>query len=193
MPPTSPIPTHLNVGAPRPKPPRAIFKAPPALPPVRRGGIEWIAWEDLSGGQKIGRMATIAVLVLVVFILARGVLRKIRPAAPERVAAPAPASQSPEIALSDIDRRDGIASLCKVFQIYGVPASDQDATKAAQNAAQLFKLADHQKPERSLYILNAVAHEFSSGKLKGADCTTAGEPLPAADSSGAAAEAPATP
>ena len=68
--------------------------------------------------------------------------------------------------------------MCKVFQIYGLPKNDHDATEAARNAAELFKLSGNQSPERSAYILNAVVAEFRGGKLGQADCAEAGEPLP---------------
>jgi hypothetical protein len=194
MPPTSPVPPRGSGPAVRLKPPQGIFKTSPAPPPVRRkGGIEWIPWGDLNGGQKLGRLLALAVFVVAILIVARGVMRKMRPATSETVQAPALEISASDIALTSNDRRDGIVSLCKVFQVYGVPNSDDTATNAAKNAAQLFKLAK-QTPERSLFILNAVAHEFSSGKLTGADCATAGEPLPAAtDTSGGAGDAPATP
>ena len=86
--------------------------------------------------------------------------------------------------MTDGDRRDGIESLCKVFQIYGIPKSEQDATGAAKNAAELFKLAGNQSPERSMFILTTIAGQFRDGTLKAVDCAEAGAPIGSADSSG---------
>lgn len=79
--------------------------------------------------------------------------------------------------MTDSDRRDGIESLCKVFQIYGLPKNEQDAAGAAKNASELFKLAGNQSPERSLFILTTIVGEFRSGKLKDTDCAEAGAPI----------------
>jgi len=65
-----------------------------------------------------------------------------------------------------------------VFQIYGLPKNDHDATEAAHNAAELFKLAGNQSPERSEYILNSIVQEFRAAKLGQSDCAEAGAPLP---------------
>ena len=75
------------------------------------------------------------------------------------------ASQSSEGPLTDNDRKDGIASLCKVFQIYGIPEDQKNAVGSAKNAALMFKLGDDQSPERSFFILTMIAGEFSAGKL----------------------------
>jgi hypothetical protein len=80
--------------------------------------------------------------------------------------------------ITEGDRKDGIESLCKVFQIYGLPANDHDASEAAKNAGELFKLAGNQSPERSAFILSTIVGEFRSGKLGKADCEAAGAPLP---------------
>jgi hypothetical protein len=58
-----------------------------------------------------------------------------------------------------------------------LPKNDHDAAEAAHNAAELFKLAGNQSPERSTYILTTIAHEFRSGKLSGEDCAQAGAPI----------------
>ncbi len=79
--------------------------------------------------------------------------------------------------MTEGDRKDGIESLCKVFQIYGIPKNEKDAAGAAKNAAELFKLAGNQSPERSMFILTAIAGEFRAGKLKGTDCAEAGAPI----------------
>lgn len=79
--------------------------------------------------------------------------------------------------MTEGDRKDGIESLCKVFQIYGLPKNDHDATEAARNAAELFKLAGNQSRERSTYILTTIVQEFRSRKLSQADCAEAGAPI----------------
>lgn len=79
--------------------------------------------------------------------------------------------------MTDGDRHDGIESLCKVFQIYGIPKNEKDAAGSAKNAAELFKLAGNQSPERTTYILTTIAEEFRSGKLKEPDCAQAGAPI----------------
>jgi hypothetical protein len=147
---------------------------PPADEGKGRGGFEWIPWSELSPGQRAGRSVALVVAVLVILFLLRGMLRGVGGGG---TAATAPAAQSAS-ALSEADRKDGIESLCKVFQIYGLPKSDKDATEAASNAAELYKLSGNQSPERSAYILNAVVAEFRAGKLKQPDCAEAGYPLP---------------
>jgi hypothetical protein len=92
--------------------------------------------------------------------------------------APAPSAEGSNAPITEGDRKDGIESLCKVFQIYGLPKNDRDATDAAHNAAELFKLAGNQSPARSNYILTTIVAEFRSGKLGQADCTNAGAPVP---------------
>ena len=91
---------------------------------------------------------------------------------------PAPSADGSNAPITEGDRKDGIESLCKVFQIYGLPKNDHDATDAAHNAAELFKLAGNQSPERSNYILTSIVGEFRSGKLGQADCADAGAPVP---------------
>ena len=90
----------------------------------------------------------------------------------------AQSAQSSEAPITDGDRKDGIESLCKVFQIYGLPKNDRDATEAARNAGELFKLAGNQSPERSAYILTSIVQEFRGGKLGSTDCSQAGAPIP---------------
>ena len=89
----------------------------------------------------------------------------------------APSAQSTGTPITEGDRKDGIGSLCKVFQVYGLPKNDHDATEAVRNAAELFKLAGNQSPERSEYILTTIAQEFRSGKLSQRDCAEAGAPI----------------
>ena len=91
---------------------------------------------------------------------------------------PAPSADGSNAPITEGDRKDGIESLCKVFQIYGLPKNDHDATDAAHNAAELFKLAGNQSPERSNYILTSIVGKYRSGKLGQANCADAGAPLP---------------
>jgi hypothetical protein len=79
--------------------------------------------------------------------------------------------------ITEGDRKDGIESLCKVFQIHGLPNNDSSGTEAVHNAVQSFKLAGNQSPERSTYILTSLVGEFRGGKLSEADCAQAGAPL----------------
>src|SRR3984957_13200394 len=91
---------------------------------------------------------------------------------------PAPSAEGSNAPITEGDRKDGIESLCKVFQIYGLPKNDHDATDAAHNAEELFKLAGNQSPDRSNYILTSFGGELGSGKLGQADCAQAGAPVP---------------
>ena len=90
----------------------------------------------------------------------------------------APAAEGSNAPITDGDRKDGIESLCKVFQIYGLPKNDSAATEAVHNAGELFKLAGNQSPERSTYILTSIVGDFRSGKLGQSDCAEAGAPIP---------------
>lgn len=92
--------------------------------------------------------------------------------------APSALGSGSDAPITEGDRKDGIESLCKVFQIYGLPKNDHDASDAAHNAGELFKLAGNQSPERSSYILTSIVGEFRSGKLGQADCANAGAPVP---------------
>jgi hypothetical protein len=153
----------------------------------KKGGIEWIPWRELSSGQKLGRLvATVIVLVLSIIVI-RGILDF---ALSSHRAAPQPAATSENAPLTDADRKDGIQSLCKVFQIYGLPRTAGDAEAAAKNAQELFKLAGNETPNRSAYILGTIAHEFQSGKLKADDCAAAGEPVGPSGSGGAGQAVP---
>ena len=149
---------------------------------ARKGGIEFLPWSELSGGQKAGRAIALGVAALIVLLALRGVIRM---TIGERGAsAPAPSGPGAIENLSAGDRKDGIVSLCKVFQIYGMPKTRDDADAAAKNAAELFKLAGNQSPEQSAIILRIVAQEFSNGRLGTADCAAAGQPIGAPTESG---------
>ncbi len=149
-------------------------------------GIELIPWSDLTPGQKAGRGAMIAVIVIVVLAALRGVAGMF---SSWRSQAPPGVAQT-DIELSAADRKDGLDSLCRVFQIYGIPKSDSDANAAAKNAAELFKLADNQSPERSAVILDRIAHEFSAKRLTASDCAAAGQPVKAVSTDESSGPAP---
>ena len=154
--------------------PPKIFKPeakvqPPAGNVAGRGGIEWLPWKKLSSSQKAGRVLAGIIGLFLIFFFLRGILRGIGPSRPG-----APAPQAPDVAaMSDSDRSDGIESLCKVFQIYGLPRSEQDATASARNASQL----SNRSPERSMFILTSVVEDFRTGKLNEDDCAQVGHPL----------------
>ena len=153
---------------------------PPADAKAKGGSIEWLPWGDLSVGQRAGRAAAGVVVLILIFFFLRGMLRGVASSNQN------PSDEQGSVSMSDSDRRDGIESLCKVFQIYGLPKNPQDASGAAKNAAELFKLAGNQSPERSTFILTAIAEEFRSGKLQGNDCAQAGAPISTAGTGNAA-------
>jgi hypothetical protein len=172
---------------PQPKPFKPEFRSPvihtPTAAPPSDGGeekgkskFELIPWRQLSLAQMAGRAIAAGIVLLLILFLVRGMLRSLG-GATSGSSANGPSAQSSGAAVTEGDRRDGIESLCKVFQIYGLPKNDHDATEAAHNAAESFKLAGNQSPERSAYILNAIVHEFRSGKLSGDDCAQAGAPI----------------
>lgn len=177
----------IRGSSPQPKPFKPEIRAPvihtPGPPPPSDGGedkgksgFQWIPWSELSPAQRAGRSIAAAVVLLLAFFFLRGIIRSIggaRSGSSEN----APSAESSGAPITEGDRRDGIESLCKVFQIYGLPKSDHDATEAARNAAELFKLAGNQAPERSAYILTTIVHEFRSGKLSQSDCAQAGAPI----------------
>jgi hypothetical protein len=142
----------------------------------KKGGIEWIPWNELSFGQKMGRM----LVTLVIVVLGFAVIRIALDLALHRANAPEhPGLVADSAPLTAADRKDGVQSLCKVFQIYGMPRTAGDADAAARNAEALFKLAGNESPGRSAFILTTIAHDFQSGKLKADECAAAGEPVSA--------------
>ena len=165
--------------------------APPPPPPAdtkaKGGSIEWLPWGELSAGQRAGRAAAGVVVLILIFFFMRGMLRGVASSNQST------SDQQGTVAMSDSDRRDGIESLCKIFQIYGIPKNQQDAIGAAKNAAEMFKLAGNQSPERSTFILTAIAEEFRAGKLQGNDCAQAGTPISTAGADNAAADVPKAP
>ena len=123
----------------------------------------------------MGRLVAIAVALFLFIVLIRVLLSSLTGL---RGASGAPSAEGSNAPISGDDRKDGIESLCKVFQIYGLPHNDRDATEAAKNASELFKLAGNQSPERSSYILGSIVQDFRAGKLGKADCEASGAPLP---------------
>jgi hypothetical protein len=176
---------QIRGGSPPPQPSRPEIRTPTFATPSSSGGggkgkggggFELLPWSELSSGQKAGRLLAAAVLLFLIFFFLRGMLRGLTGGSGTNE--PAPSAQGSGAPITEGDRKDGIESLCKVFQIYGLPKNDHDATDAAHNAAELFKLAGDQSPERSNYILTTIVAEFRSGKLGEADCTNAGAPVP---------------
>lgn len=161
-------------------------QSPPSPPPgdskAKGGSIEWLPWGELSAGQRAGRAAAGLVALLLIFFFLRGMLRGLSSSNTG-----ATEQQGSAVAMSESDRRDGIESLCKIFQIYGIPKNQQDAIGAAKNAAEMFKLAGNQSPERSKFILTAIAEDFRAGTLSANDCAQAGAPISTAGADNAAA------
>jgi len=127
---------------------------PPSSGGSGKGGFELLPWSELSPGQRAGRVAAALVVLLLILFLIRGVLSSITGIG--GTSGPAPVAEGSNPPITEGDRRDGIESLCKVFQIYGLPKNDNGATEAVHNAAELFKLAGNQSPERSTYILTSI-------------------------------------
>jgi hypothetical protein len=155
----------------------------------QRKGIELIPWSELTPGQKAGRGAVIAVIVIVVLAALRGVIGMFSSRGGSAQGPMSDTNQN-EVVLSASDRSDGLQSLCRVFQIYGIPKTDSDADAAAKNAAELFKLAGNQSPARSAVILDQIAHEFSAKKLTASDCAAAGQPVQAVSTDESSGPAP---
>jgi len=187
----SPAPTPT--GDPASSPPTREARSPqtnkPFKPEVRtpssagkgKVGFELIPWSELSPAQRAGRSVAAVVLLFLVFFFIRGIIRGL--GGMSGTSENAPSAKSTGAPITEGDRKDGIGSLCKVFQIYGLPKNDHDATEAARNAAELFKLAGNQSPQRSEYILITIAQEFRSGKLSQRDCADAGAPIGTAEGS----------
>ncbi|MGD1027511.1 hypothetical protein [Candidatus Binatus soli] len=159
-----------------------VIHTPPPPPPSDgdkdkgKGGFELIPWSELSPAQRAGRSIAALVVLLLIFLFVRVLWRGLG-GATSGTSENAPSAQSSGVPATEGDRKDGIESLCKVFQIYGMPKNDHDATEAAHNAAEFFKLAGNQSPERSAYILTTIVREFRSGKLSQSDCAEAGAPI----------------
>ncbi len=124
-------------------------------------------------GQRAGRVVAGGIVVFLILFFIRGMLHGLIGSSGS---GPAPSADS-NPPITEGDRKDGIESLCKVFQIYGLPKNDGGATEAVHNAVELFKLAGNQSPERSTYILTSIVGEFRGGKLGEADCAQAGAPI----------------
>jgi hypothetical protein len=173
---------QIRGGSPPPSPPKP-FK-PEIRTPISpasgsgggkgKGGFELLPWSELSSGQRAGRVAAGAIVLFLILFFLRGMLRGVGGSGAN---GPALSPDSSNAAITDGDRRDGIESLCKVFQIYGLPKNDSGATEAVHNAGELFKLAGNQSPERSTYILTTIVGDFRSGKLGRDDCAQAGAPI----------------
>ncbi|MFZ2062160.1 MAG: zinc ribbon domain-containing protein [Candidatus Binatus sp.] len=169
--------------SPAPKPSKPEIRTPTFHTPSSsggggrgKGGFELLPWNELSSNQKAGRVVAGIVVLFLIFFFFRTILRGL--VGGRGTIQPAPSADGSNAPITEGDRKDGIESLCKVFQIYGLPKNDHDATDAAHNAAELFKLAGNQSPERSNYILTSIVGEFRSGKLGQANCADAGAPLP---------------
>ena len=139
-----------------------------------KGGFELLPWSQLSATQRAGRVGAGAIALLLMLFAVRGMLHSL---IGSNASAPAPIADGANLPIAEGDRKDGIESLCKVFQIYGLPENDSGAKEAVHNAVELFKLAGNQSPERSTYILTSIVGEFRGGKLGQADCAQAGAPL----------------
>jgi hypothetical protein len=173
---------QIRGGSPPPKPAQPEIRTPtfhtaaPSGGGKGNAGFELIPWSELSPGQRAGRVVAALVVLLLISFFLRGILRSV--IGSRASSEPAPVADGANAPITDGDRRDGIESLCKVFQIYGLPKNDSGATEAVHNAAELFKLAGNQSPERSTYILTSIVGEFRAGKLGETDCAQAGAPIP---------------
>ena len=111
-----------------------------------------------------------------VFFFLRGILRDLTGSRGN--SAPAPSAEGSNAPITEGDRKDGIESLCKVFQIYGLPKNDKDAAEAAHNAAELFKLAGNQSPERSSYILTSIVESSAAANWASPTARKRERPIP---------------
>jgi hypothetical protein len=184
----NPGPSAAIRGSAQPKPSRPEIRTPtfhaPPPPSKGKGGFELIPWSELTGVQRAGRLTAILVVIILFLVLIRALLSSMIGI---HGGGGGPAVTGSNAPITEGDRKDGIESLCKVFQIYGLPRNDHDATDAAKNASELFKLAGNQSPERSTYILNSIVQDFRAGKLGKSDCEAAGAPLPTEEPSSDAA------
>ena len=147
-----------------------------------KGGFELLPWSQLSATQRAGRVGAGAIALLLMLFAVRGMLHSL---IGSNASGSAPTADGANLPIAEGDRKDGIESLCKVFQIYGLPQNASGATEAVHNAVPLFKLADNQSPERSRYVLTSIVGEFRGGKLGEADCAQAVAPLAKVASPGA--------
>jgi hypothetical protein len=184
--------------SPQPKPSKPEIRTPTFQTPPSsggggkgKGGFELLPWSELSASQRAGRAVAGIVLLFMIFFFLRGIFRDVTGS--HGSSAPAPAAEGSNAPITEGDRKDGIESLCKVFQIYGLPKNDKDAAEAAHNAAELFKLAGNQSPERSSYILTSIVGEFRGGKLGQPDCAQAGAPIPTNPADSTDTSSPDTP
>lgn len=180
---------QIRGGSPPPVPP----PAPKAFKPETRtttsapsgggkdkGGFELLPWSELSTGQRAGRIAAGAIVLFLILFFLRGMLRGVGGSGGSGGSSvTAPSADGSNAPITEGDRKDGIESLCKVFQIYGLPKNDSGANEAVHNAVELFKLAGNQSPGRSTYILSSIVGDFRNGKLGQEDCAQAGAPIPA--------------
>jgi hypothetical protein len=164
-----------------PKPFRPETRTPtPQTPPPGgagrgKGGFELLPWSELSVGQQAGRVVAGGIVLFLILFFVRGMLHGLIGSS---ASGPAPVAEGSNPPITEGDRKDGIESLCKVFQIYGLPKNDSGATEAVHNAVELFKLAGNQSPERSTFILTSIVADFRAGRLGQADCAQAGAPIP---------------
>ena len=172
----SPPPSSPKPFKPEPRTPASSSSSSGGGGKKSKGGFELLPWSDLSAGQRAGRVAAGAIVLFLILFFLRGMLHSLGRSGGANV--PAPSAYGSNAPITEGDRKDGIESLCKVFQIYGLPKNDKAATEAAHNAGELFKLAGNQSPERSNYILTSIVGEFRGGKLTKSDCEAAGAPLP---------------
>jgi hypothetical protein len=176
---------QIRGGSPPPSSPKPEIRPPafqtsaPSGAGRGKGGFELFPWSKLSTGQRAGRVGAGAIALLLILFFVRGILHSL---IRSNASGPAPTADGANLPIAEGDRKDGIESLCKVFQIYGLPKNDSGATEAVHNAV---KLAGNQSPERSTYILTSLVGEFRGGKLSEVDCAQAGAPLAKVASPGA--------
>jgi len=139
---------------------------PPPVPKAKRA-IEWIAWSELTAGQKAGRLIATLLLLLMIFFLLRSIFGRVGSPGESRAVANPRSTESP---LTGEERADGLASLCPTIGIYGIPQDDTAAVEVARHADDLFKMAGNRPPERSIFILTTLARGFQNGALKSSDC-----------------------